>query len=138
MNTIPSVGLGYAIEELIDEEQHLAERNLAPCPVDPDRPCACLNGNVPPNGCEPIHHFFSLSYASYLVLRRSVLQSMPKGWQARFVALLNELDDATDDLDDPVHEWKVIGRGDCRKRVLDPYADYDRGRRVVPLKTEGR
>lgn len=43
---------------------------------------------------EAIHKHFGLSYANYLVLPRTLLQSMPDAWQARFVALLNELDEA--------------------------------------------
>ena len=38
-----------------------------------------------------IHSFFGLSYAHYLVLPRSVLQSMPAKWQKKFVKLLNEI-----------------------------------------------
>lgn len=40
-----------------------------------------------------IHTFFGLSYCNYLVLNRSLLQSMPMEWQHKFVRLLNELDD---------------------------------------------
>lgn len=36
----------------------------------------------------PIHLFFGLSYASYLVLPRTLLQSMPIVWQEQFTALL--------------------------------------------------
>ena len=36
----------------------------------------------------PIHWYFGLSYANYLVLPRSVLQSMPIKWQEDFVKLL--------------------------------------------------
>lgn len=43
---------------------------------------------------EAIHLHFSLSYANYLVVPRTLLQSMPDEWQARFVALLDEMDDA--------------------------------------------
>ncbi|MFI2620460.1 hypothetical protein [Streptomyces sp. NPDC018584] len=43
---------------------------------------------------EAIHQHFGLSYANYLVLPRTLLQSMPDDWQNRFVALLDELDDA--------------------------------------------
>ena len=39
-----------------------------------------------------IHSFFGLSYAHYLVLPRSVLQSMPAKWQKKFVKLLNEIE----------------------------------------------
>lgn len=86
---------------------------------------------------EPIHLFFELSYASYLALPRSVLQSMPEGWQRRFVACLEELDDAI--------EWRPRAGGywvqlrDERGRYLrDPLADYQRGRRRVALRTEPR
>lgn len=40
---------------------------------------------------QAIHSFFGLSYSTYLVLHRSLLQSMPGEWQARFVALLEQL-----------------------------------------------
>lgn len=43
---------------------------------------------------EPIHGHFGLSYANYLVLNRTLLQSMPVEWQRPFVALLRELDEA--------------------------------------------
>lgn len=43
---------------------------------------------------EHIHTWFELSYSNYLVLNRTLLQSMPDGWQARFVALLDEMHDA--------------------------------------------
>lgn len=42
------------------------------------------------SGSLPIHGFFSLSYASWLVLPRLALQEMPPDWQARFVALMEE------------------------------------------------
>ncbi|MFD8777579.1 hypothetical protein [Streptomyces sp. NPDC059916] len=41
---------------------------------------------------EAIHKHFGLSYANYLVLPRTLLQSMPDEWQAQFVALLEKLD----------------------------------------------
>ncbi|MFE6412604.1 hypothetical protein ACFVOR_37355 [Streptomyces sp. NPDC057837] len=43
---------------------------------------------------EDIHTYFGLSYANYLVLPRTLLQSMPAEWQHRFVGLVNELHDA--------------------------------------------
>lgn len=42
----------------------------------------------------PIHQWFSLSYSNYLVLPRTLMQSMPGDWQARAVALLDELNEA--------------------------------------------
>jgi hypothetical protein len=60
---------------------------------------------------EPVHEHFELSYASYKVLPRTVLQSMPVWWQRAFVDLMDLLDEAGADLPAPdysVHagEWK--------------------------------
>jgi hypothetical protein len=43
---------------------------------------------------DAVHGFFGLTYASYLVLPRVLLQSMPDEWQSRFVKLVEEYDDA--------------------------------------------
>lgn len=43
---------------------------------------------------EAIHGHFGLSYANYLVLPRTFLQSMGDEWQTKFVALLDELHEA--------------------------------------------
>jgi hypothetical protein len=43
-----------------------------------------------------IHTFFGLTYSNYLVLPRTLLQSMPMDWQHRATALLNELHEAFD------------------------------------------
>lgn len=48
---------------------------------------------APPDN-EAIHDYFGLSYKNYLVLQRTLLQSMPGWWQERFVALLNDLEEA--------------------------------------------
>lgn len=40
---------------------------------------------------ESVSRFFGLSYNHYLVVPRSLLQSMPAEWQANFVALLDEM-----------------------------------------------
>ncbi len=44
--------------------------------------------------CDPMHGWFGLSYASYLVLPRSLIQEMPEEWQKRMVELLEEWDEA--------------------------------------------
>lgn len=41
-----------------------------------------------------IHCNFGLSYANYLVLPRTLLQSMPDEWQTQFVTLLETLEEA--------------------------------------------
>lgn len=40
---------------------------------------------------EDVHTYFGLTYANYLVWPRSLMQSMPDDWQARFVALADEM-----------------------------------------------
>ena len=50
---------------------------------------------------DAIHRRFGLTYANYLVLHRTFLQSMPDEWQNRFVAVLDELDAAFAHVDKP-------------------------------------
>jgi GAF domain-containing protein len=44
----------------------------------------------------PVHEFFGLSYSNYLVLHRTLMQSMSLEWQERMVACLQELNQAFD------------------------------------------
>jgi hypothetical protein len=83
---------------------------------------------------EPIHHWFELTYSNYLVLPRSILQSMPQDWQARFVRCLEELRDVAPD-DAPDSYWVRATSGN--RFVRDPYSNYERGRRVVELRSKG-
>lgn len=54
-----------------------------------------LNETEPqPVDDEPIHLWFELSYCNYLVVPRTLLQSMPAEWQAALVDLLDELGEA--------------------------------------------
>lgn len=48
----------------------------------------------PQTETDAIHTHFGLSYANYLVLPRTFLQSMPDEWQTQFVALLDQLETA--------------------------------------------
>lgn len=85
---------------------------------------------------ESIHAFFGLSYASYLVIPRSVLQSMPGYWQKQFVNMLHELGERFElsDDDPKVHYTVYLRREGSMQFVHDPLADYQRGRRTVPMK----
>jgi len=101
---------------------------------------------------EAIHGFFELSYASYLVLPRSVLQSMPPAWQRAFVALLRELDETIDWRPKAGLHYEVVlvrntdrleedgpdPEPQLRFMVPDPLLDYERGRRRVPHREGGR
>jgi hypothetical protein len=80
---------------------------------------------------EPIHGYFELSYSSYLVLPRSILQSAPTWWQNAFVSLLRKLEEW---FDCPVGNYWVRAKQGS-KFVHDSLADYERGRRRIPLKT---
>ena len=83
---------------------------------------------------EPIHGWFELSYSSYLVLPRSILQSMPVRWQRRFVHLLHDLRAALgEDTAKAPSQYDVRVRDERGRFVRDPYSDYNRGRRRVDL-----
>lgn len=70
---------GEILEAALDARVELAERDEA------------CRGTRLLRISESIHGYFGLSYANYLVLPRSLLQSMPDEWQRRFVTELREL-----------------------------------------------
>ncbi len=78
---------------------------------------------------EPIHTWFGLTYANYLVLPRALLQSMPGEWQRRFVACLTELQEACDkaDIKPPADYW-VRAVDERHRFIADPVPHYNRGR----------
>lgn len=81
---------------------------------------------------QPIHDFFSLSYANHLVIPRSVLQSMPKPWQAAFVKLIEEMNEKLSKHGIEIPETHVRPAGDTRDRFMHRWLlDYERGRRNV-------
>lgn len=68
-----------------------------------------------------IHGYFELTYANYLAIPRSVLQTMPEDWQDKFVTLLEELDEKID--------WRRNGceirfRDSKGKFMRDEFTDY--------------
>jgi hypothetical protein len=70
----------------------------------------------------PVHDWFGLTYASYLVLPRSVMQSMPVEWQRRMVALLEEADEQLGrHYGENEYDVRLVKDG---RRVADPLADY--------------
>ena len=81
---------------------------------------------------EPVHSYFELSYAHYLVVSRTALQSMPIEWQRRFIECMEELDAAIDWRQN--YEVQLRNeRGEFLPIDLDPLNDYERGRRKIPL-----
>lgn len=69
-----------------------------------------------------VHTWFSLTYANYLVVPRSVLQSMPEDWQHRFTALLGEMSTAFGQLDWPAYDVRVLKR---EREEITPYIECD-------------
>lgn len=82
-----------------------------------------------------IHEWFELTYAQYLTIPRSVLQSMPDEWQEKFTALLNELDDSIDWQPKSGRYWVTL-KDDGGRFAHDPLMDYQRGRRIIPLRND--
>lgn len=80
-----------------------------------------------------MHEWFGLSYSAYLVLHRVAIQTMPDEWQARLVALLDEMQERIDTSTFP-SEFRVLAVDDHNKFTTDPWRDYERGRRKAPLR----
>lgn len=82
---------------------------------------------------EPMHTWFGLTYSSYLVLHRVAIQTMPREWQEKLVALLDEMK-ATIDTDQLPSEFHVRVRNAQGRLVADDWSNYERGRRRAPLR----
>jgi len=101
--------------------------------------CKSSDSHEPPNPTDaepvinedPIHLWFELTYASYLTIPRSVLQSMPQDWQSKFVTLLNELDATIDWRPESGCYWVQL-KDENGNKIPDPLMDYQRGRRRLP------
>lgn len=79
--------------------------------------------------CVDVHTWFSLSYASYLVVNRSLLQSMPEDWQYRFVDVMEELAAHFSKIEEPRYTVQV--RDERGRFVRDPIPHYNRGRTFI-------
>lgn len=73
-----------------------------------------------------IHTWFGLTYSNYLVLPRTLLQSMPDEWQARFVGALEELQQAFAHIEHPqaykvdaAEEHELGDLSDAQLKALD-------------------
>lgn len=83
---------------------------------------------------EPIHGWFELTYSNYLVMPRSVLQSMPQEWQAKFCDLLDEAKRDFGHLDWP--KYRVLAIGNNGRFRKDPIPHYNRGRTRLEAKSD--
>jgi hypothetical protein len=75
---------------------------------------------------DPMHGWFGLTYASYLVLPRVGLVSMPYNWQKRMAKLLEEMREAfyPDDLMPESSHYKVLLTNDKGQFIKDPLRHY--------------
>lgn len=76
---------------------------------------------------ELVHEWFELSYSNYLVLNRTILQAMPGEWQERFVACLDELRAAAEDVP-KVDCFRVHAVDERGRFIADPVPHYRHGR----------
>ena len=81
-----------------------------------------------------IHSWFELTYAQYLTIPRTALQSMPLEWQDRFVRCLEELDVTLDWRPEGGRYWVKL-KDSKGWNMSDPLCDYERGRRRLPRNT---
>lgn len=77
-----------------------------------------------------VHTMFGLTYANYLVLPRTLLQSMPDVWQAKFVGLIEQYDAAFRHVLQ-ADNYRVTPVGAGGKFASDPVPHYNRGRTYV-------
>lgn len=70
---------------------------------------------------DDIHRWFELSYVSYLVLPRSLLQIMPNEWQHQFAALLEQMGA---EYPGENSTYAVYKRGAGGRFESDPLGDY--------------
>lgn len=72
-----------------------------------------------------VHGWFGLTYASYLVWPRSLMQDMPEDWQHRFVKLAEELEEAYPGADSTYAVVVREGDGRFARDLLSEYRRPD-------------
>jgi hypothetical protein len=84
-----------------------------------------------------IHTWFNLTYASYLVIPRSVLQSLPEKLQFKLTDVLSEIGGHIEiDVPEKGKRYSVSLRDEKGRFVHDVFRDYERGRKIINLKKE--
>jgi len=84
----------------------------------------------------PVHEWFGLSYSSYLVIPRTLLQGMSTEWQQKLVDLLHEAEEVydTEQIDDQYNIDLVDSNGN---KITDPFSDY-RHPPTLPYRDESK
>ena len=84
---------------------------------------------------DSIHRYFGLSYASWLVMPRTLLQSMPRSWSEPFADMLGDFDDHWSGLPDDYlpSGYTVMPREGSSFSSWTCYRlpHYNRGRTIV-------
>lgn len=79
-----------------------------------------------------IHNWFGLTYANYLVLPRSILQSMDTEWQKKMVDLLNEMEEKMREEGlENTPDYSVNAKDFNGKYIKDPYRYYWRNNQRI-------
>jgi hypothetical protein len=81
-----------------------------------------------------VHTWFGLTYSNYLVLNRTLLQGMPDEWQERFVAMMEELNEAIDGIPTASSFW--VRATDGGRFVADPVPHYRRAPSLDQLRSK--
>jgi len=73
-----------------------------------------------------IHEAFNLTYASWLILPRTLLMDMPTQWQKKFVKLLDEYNESIEDLapDNELQLYVQAKRSGKFTKIPDMYCNY--------------
>lgn len=85
-------------------------------------------------GDGPMHEWFGLSYASYLTIPRTIIQSMSHAWQDNLRRLIEAVPECLD-LEGNKLEYQVLKRDTHGRFSQDPFAAYERGRRRLARNT---
>lgn len=80
---------------------------------------------------EAVHLMFGLTYSSYLVLPRVLLQSMPSDWQLQFCRLIERMEWAFEHVEKP-STYRVNPVDESGKFTRETLPPYNRGRTRVP------
>lgn len=93
---------------------------MSPDPMTPEYP-ACDRDPVEPFCAQDVHGWFGLSYSSYLVLSRTLMQEMSPEWQH---AMVNLLERAHEEFPNSPGTYTVLLRDWQNRFVRDPLRDY--------------
>lgn len=85
---------------------------------------------------DPVHLWFGLTYANYLVVQRSVMCAMPYEWQQKMVALLDEMYETIDAEKIP-QQFRVNSVNAKGKFVKDPFSNY-RHPEPIPMRNKAK